>query len=243
MRFDIVTIMKPMFDSVFTVGLLNKAILKGLIEVNVHDLREYAKDKHRSVDDVPYGGGAGMVFKPEPIFEAVDDIKIDNSCIILLSAGGKLYNQDIARELLKYKQIILICCRYEGCDERVAEHLVDLELSIGNYILHGGEIAAMVVIESVSRLIPGVVAKEESITEESFTKFLLDYPHYTRPETFKGLKVPKVLLSGDHEKIKKWRFQKALEKTFRNRSDLIIKELLKNNGKEFLNYFQFLLQE
>jgi len=235
--------MKPMFDSVYTVGLLSKAISKGIIEINVHDLRDYAKDKHKSVDDVPYGGGAGMVFKPEPIFEAVENIKIDNACIILLSAGGKLYNQDIARELLKYKQIILICCRYEGCDERVADHLADLELSIGNYILHGGEIAAMVVIESVSRLIPGVVAKEESITEESFTKFFLDYPHYTRPETFRGLKVPKVLLSGDHGKIKRWRFLKAFEKTIKNRSDLIINELIRNNGKEFLNYFQLLLQE
>lgn len=243
MRFDVITIMPQIFNSVFSVGLIHKAIKDGLININIHNLREYAKDKHKMVDDVSYGGGAGMVFKPEPIFEAVENIRINNSCIILLSAQGKLYNQKIANELLKYEQIILICCRYEGCDERVSEHLADMELSIGDYILHGGEIASMVIIESISRLIPGVVGKEESIIEESFASFLLDYPHYTRPEAYKGYTVPKILLSGNHRKIKKWRLEKAFEKTIKNRPDLIMKELISNNGKELLNYFQVLLQE
>src|SRR4030042_7124244 len=163
-----------------------------------------------------------MVFKPEPIDMAIQENRQGHSCVILLSAQGKLYNQRIAESLVQYEQIMLICGRYEGCDERVAEQMIDMELSIGDYVLLGGEIAAMVVIESVSRLLPGVIGKEESTIEESFQNMLLDYPHYTKPASYKGVQVPKVLLSGHHEKIKKWRYRKALEKTLKNRPDLTV---------------------
>lgn len=243
MNFEIITIMPQIFDSVFGVGIIKRAIDRGLISIRVHDLRDYTTDKHRSVDDTSYGGGVGMVFKVEPIDRALKEIKKEKSCAILLSASGKLYNQEIAESLLNYEQIILICCRYEGCDERVAEHIVDIELSIGDYILHGGEIATMVVIESVSRLIPGVLGKEESLQMESFRDMLLDYPHYTRPADYKGALVPEVLLSGNHEKIYKWRLQKALEKTLKSRPDLIIKMINKEGGERLLAYLEKIIQK
>lgn len=232
-----------MFDSVFSVGIMKKAIDKGLFGITIHNLRNYVHDKHKTIDDTTYGGGVGMVFKPEPIIMAIENIKKENTCTILLSAQGKLFTQETARNLLRFNQIILICCRYEGCDERIAEYAVDMELSIGNYIVHGGEIAAMVIIESVSRLIPGVVGKEESTTEESFSEFLLDYPHYTKPALYKGFKVPKVLLSGNHEKIRKWRIRKALEKTMKNRPDLAMQVFSQNNGERFWHYIQQIMEK
>lgn len=243
MNFEIITIMPQMFDSVFGVGIIKKAIDNGLISIRVHDLRDYTTDRHRSVDDTTYGGGVGMVFKAEPIDKALNEIRKERGCVILLSASGKLYNQQIAESLTNYEQIILICCRYEGCDERVAERMVDLELSIGDYILHGGEVAAMVVIESVSRLKPGVLGKEESLQMESFKDTLLDYPHYTKPAEYKGAFVPEVLLSGNHEKINRWRLKKALEKTLKNRPDLIIKMINKEGGERLLAYLEKIIQK
>jgi len=184
-----------------------------------------------------------MVFKIEPIERAINALREEDSFVILLSASGKLYNQRIAESLLRYKQLILICCRYEGCDERVSESIVDMELSIGDYVLHGGEIPAMVIIESVSRLIHGVIGKEESLKEESFGGMLLDYPHYTKPANYKGMKVPSVLLSGDHEKIRKWRMKKSLEKTLRNRPDLIMDLIGREGGERFWLYFEEILNK
>ena len=243
MNFDVLTIMPQMFDSVFSVGIMKKAIDNELVGITLHNLRDYVHDKHKTIDDTTYGGGVGMVFKPEPIISAIEHIKKENACTILLSAQGQLYTQEIARDLLNYNQIVLLCCRYEGCDERVAQHVVDRELSIGNYIVHGGEVAAMVIIESVSRLLPGVVGKEESIVQESFSEFLLDYPHYTKPALCKGLRVPKVLLSGDHEKIRKWRIKKALEKTIKNRPDLMVQTFAKTNGEKFWHYIQEIMEK
>ncbi len=243
MKFDVITIMPQMFNSVFSVGIMKKAIERNLVNINIHDLREYTIDKHRKVDDTTYGGGVGMVFKPEPIDNALNEIRSDSSYAILLSASGKLYNQRIAESLLKYEQIILICSRYEGCDESVAEYMVDIELSVGDYVLHGGELAAMVIIESISRLIPGVVGKEESIEEESFREVLLDYPHYTKPAEYKKMRVPDILLSGNHEKIYRWRIKKALEKTIRNRPDLIINALNKEGGERIWSYFNKIIEK
>lgn len=217
MKFDIITIFPDLFKGFLTESLLARAQKKKLLKINVHNLRKWTKDRHKTVDDRPYGGGAGMILKIEPIWKAVSSIKYqvvrgkkNKIRTILLSAKGKTFTQKDARRLVKYGQIIFICGRYEGVDERVAQYIADEEISIGNYVLFGGEVPAMVLIESVSRLILGVVAKEESIKNESFTKNITkEYPHYTRPEVFvlgsKKFKVPPVLLSGDHKKIDGWR--------------------------------------
>jgi len=223
MKIDIVTIFPNIFDSFLKKSLLARAQKKRLLTVKTHNLRKWTKDRHKTVDDRPYGGGAGMVLKIEPIYRAVQFLErktknVKRKRIILLSAKGKTFTQKDARRLAKYGQIIFICGRYEGVDERVAKYVADEEISIGNYILFGGEVPAMVVIEAVSRLIPGVVAKEESVKNESFSDKeakIKEYPQYTRPEVFKArslkdkkfksLKVPKVLLSGDHKKIEEWR--------------------------------------
>lgn len=231
-RFDIITIFPKIFDSYFNESILARARKKKLIQICVHDLREYASDKRRTVDDTTYGGGPGMVIKIEPIFKALKKMKIFDKCgkrtkkyrkntrIIITSAKGKIFNQEKAMELSKYKRLVIICGRYEGVDERVAEHLADEEISVGEYVLTGGELPAMAIVDSVSRLIPSVVGNKESICDESFSKEgYLEYPHYTRPEIFfpgkgKSWVVPKVLLGGDHQKINKWR-EKA-SKTERN---------------------------
>ena len=225
MRFDIITIFPKMFDSYFNESILARAQKNKLIKINIHDLRKYAADKHRTVDDTPYSGGAGMVFKKEPIYETLVKIvgknklkyfrkKIKNDLktrVILLSAKGKKFDQETAKRLSKLDKIILICGRYEGVDERVIKYLADEEISIGDYILTGGEIPAMVVVDSVSRLVENVVGNKESIKEESFSKKdYLEYPHYTKPDIFSpdkktNLGVPKILLSGNHKEIKKWK--------------------------------------
>lgn len=235
MAFDIITIFPKIFDSYFNESILKRAQKKGLIKIGVHDLRQWAKDKHKTVDDKPYGGGPGMVMRVEPIFKAVKEFKTQNSKVktktknqklktrvILFSAKGKQFNQTEARRLAKYDQLILICGRYEGVDERVAEHIADEEISVGNFVLTGGEIPAMIVVDAVSRLIPGVLGKKESLAEESFSQtknqklktrnYYLEYPQYTRPENFRGWKVPSVLLSGNHAEIKEWRKIKSKTK-------------------------------
>ena len=192
-----------MFESPFSSGLISKAAVKGLLKVNCHDIRKYSTDSHKSVDDYPFGGGPGMVLKPEPIFSAVEDLQSSNEI------GNN------------YDELVLICGRYEGIDDRVIQNLADEELSIGNYILNGGELAAMVVIDAVSRLLPGVVGSEQSILEDSLSENLLKYPQYTRPRSFRGFEVPEVLLSGNHKIIEKWRKDKSIEKTNNKRPDLI----------------------
>ncbi len=214
MTFDIITIFPSIFDSYFRESIIKRAQQEGLVKINIHNLRLYTTDKHKTVDDKPFGGGAGMIFKIEPIYKAIERIKrIKKSKIILLSAKGKKFDQKFARSLSKLNQLILICGHYEGIDERVAKYVADIELSIGDYVLTGGELPAMVVVDAVTRLIPGVI-KEESLKEESFGKGDLEkigeYPQYTRPEVFspkKGIcwKVPEVLLSGNHKKIQEWR--------------------------------------
>jgi|Deesub1362B_J571_1020462.scaffolds.fasta_scaffold00375_18 tRNA (guanine37-N1)-methyltransferase len=236
MRFDIITLLPKIFESVFNAGVLKKGIEKGLIEIRVHNLRDYALNKHRQVDDRPFGGGEGMVLKPEPLFRAVEAIKKDkNTPIILLSPQGKKFDYKIAEKLSNFSQIILICGRYEGVDERVREYLVTDEISIGDYVLSGGEFAALVIIDAVSRFIPGVIGKQESVRKDSFSFGLLDYPQYTRPREFRGMKVPDVLLAGNHEKIALWRKKKSLEITFRKRPDLLREKELSEEEKKLLN--------
>ena len=222
MRFDIITIFPEMFAGVFSAGIVGKALDKGRVEIAVHDLRDYTRDKHRQVDDPPFGGQEGMVMKPEPIFRAVEAVRQDgDSRVYLLSPQGSRFDSAAAEEMASHRQVVLICGRYEGVDERVSEHLVDGEISIGDYVLSGGEPAAVVVVDAVSRFVPGVVGKAGSVRNDSFADSLLDFPQYTRPREFRGLKVPQVLFSGDHRKIARWRRKKALEKTVRARPDLL----------------------
>lgn len=225
MRFDIITIFPRMFDSILSAGVLGKAIERGLVEVKVHDLRDFASGRHRQVDDRPFGGKPGMVLKPEPIFAAVEKIKTDpGASVCLLSPQGRKFDFKFAEELSGFSQIILICGRYEGVDERVNEYLATHEISIGDYILTGGEPAAFVIIDAVSRLVPDVVGKRESVKQDSFFLGLFDYPQYTRPRDFKGMKVPEVLFSGDHKRISQWRWKKSLEKTAEFRMDFLEQE-------------------
>ena len=214
MTFDIITIFPNIFDSYFSESILKRAQKEDLIKIKIHDLRDYAEGKHRKVDDTPYGGGAGMLMKVEPIFKAVNQIKKDAKArVILFSAKGKKYTQKDAKRLAKYDNLVLLCGRYEGVDERVAKNLVDEEISIGDFVLTGGEIPAMILVDSVARLIPGVLGNSESVKEESHSiEGQLEFPQYTKPEEFNGWKVPKVLLSGNHKKIKEWR-----EKNSKNR--------------------------
>jgi tRNA (guanine37-N1)-methyltransferase len=239
MRFDIITIFPEMFAGVFSGGVVKKALEKGLLEIGVHNLRDFAHDKHRQVDDRPFGGGEGMVFKPEPLFEAVERVKRSaENRAYLLSPQGRPFDSRLAVDLSRLPQIILVCGRYEGVDERVSQHLVDEELSVGDYILTGGEPAAWVVVDAVSRFIPGVVGRDESVRRDSFFDGRLDFPHYTRPRDFRGLRVPQVLFSGDHAKIDIWRRRKALEKTWRARPDLLKNMELTPEDKEILKSIQ-----
>ena len=226
MKFDIITIFPEIFNSYLNESILKRAIERKLIEITIHNLRDFTKDKHRTVDDYPYGGGAGMVLKPEPFFSAVESIKADGipRRTIMLSPQGKVFNQDIAFSMSKASNnLLFICGRYEAIDERVRENLVDEEISIGDYILTGGELPALVIIDGIARLIPGVLGDERSKEDESFTRGILDYPHYTRPPEFRGLKVPDVLLSGNHKDIWKWRRKEALKRTMLRRPDIIKK--------------------
>jgi len=251
MKADILTIFPGFFQGPLDHGITRRACEMGLAKIEVHDLRQFTHDKHRTVDDRPFGGGEGMVLKPEPLFECLESLQLPSrsdriddcvagrakQSVILLSAQGQRFTQSVATELAALDRMVLICGRYEGVDERVADFLADRELSIGDYVLSGGELAAAVVIEAVMRLLPGAVGNEASTRQESFTAHaaadagaadstcgsggLLDYPHYTRPADFRGMAVPEVLLNGDHQEIRRWRRQRALEKTLRNRPDLL----------------------
>ena len=220
MRVDVFTIFPGMLDAFFGESLLGKAQAKGLLDLRTHDLREHTADVHRSVDDLPFGGGAGMVLTPEPVFTAVEASDPPRP-LYLLSPGGRRFDQAMAHELAGTSGFSLLCGRYEGVDQRVVDHLCDGEVSIGDYVLGGGEVAAMVIVEAVARLVPGVMGNAESATDESFTSGLLEYPQYTRPATFREWPVPEVLRSGDHARVARWRLAAALDRTLRHRPDLI----------------------
>jgi len=220
-RIDAFTIFPGIVEGPLHGSLLGKAIEAGIVDVRVHDIRAFATDKHRQVDDEPYGGGPGMVLKPEPVFAAVESLGEGTKRVIVLSAAGRRLDQALVRELAKEPWLVLISGRYEGVDERVVDGLPAEEVSIGDYVLSGGEIPALVVLEAVTRLIPGVVGKEESLERESFEDGGLDHPHYTRPSEFRGMAVPDVLLSGNHAEVERWRREAAEEKTRRNRPDLL----------------------
>jgi tRNA (guanine37-N1)-methyltransferase len=222
MHFDIFTLFPDMFRGPFSESILKRAQERGLLSIALHNIRDATTDKHRVVDDYPYGGGAGMVMKPEPIFTAVEAVH-EGGPIILLTPQGRLFNQQIARELAQEPRVTLICGHYEGIDERVLEHLVTDELSIGDYVLTGGELAAMIVVDATGRLVPGVLGGEESTLEESHSGNLLEYPHYTRPPQFRGWKIPDILLSGNHAEIAKWRRKESLRRTKKRRPDLFAK--------------------
>jgi tRNA (guanine37-N1)-methyltransferase len=232
LRFDIITIFPDFFHGAFEHGIIRRAKVAGLIDVEARDLREWTVDKHRMVDDRPFGGGDGMVLKVEPIFAAVEDLTkasaresyAEGTRVVLMSPQGRVFTQALAAELANAQHVVLICGRYEGVDERVAESLVTDEISIGDYVLSGGEPAAVVLVDSVVRLIPGALGSETSAVNESFSEGLLDYPHYTRPPEFRGMRVPEVLLNGNHAEIARWRAREALKKTERNRPDLLEKK-------------------
>ncbi len=222
MRIDVVTIFPGIFESPLRESLLGRAIGAGLLDVRVHDLRDSTSDRHRQVDDESYGGGPGMVLKPEPVFAAVESLGAGERRTLLLSPAGRRLDQALARELAGESWMVLICGRYEGVDERVVEGLGAEEVSIGDYVVAGGEVPALVVLEAVTRLVPGVIGREESHERDSFgDEGVLDHPHYTRPAEFRGMRVPETLLSGNHAEIERWRREAALEKTRRNRPDLL----------------------
>jgi tRNA (guanine37-N1)-methyltransferase len=261
MLVDLVTIFPDFFRGPLDFGILRRARETGLVDVNIHDLREFTRDRHRTVDDRPFGGGEGMVLKPEPIFECIEKLRVSpredrvsrraRESVVLLSAQGSRLDQAMGQELAGLDRIVLICGRYEGVDERVSEHLADREVSIGDYVLSGGELGAAVMVDVVTRLIPGAVGNEASTRQESFTAAgaeiagggpsstcvsggLLDYPHYTRPAEFRGMAVPEVLVNGNHDEIRKWRRKRALAKTLRNRPDLIDRAALSEEDRRVL---------
>ena len=231
-RFDIVSIFPGMFESPFADSIIQRAWEEGLLDLRVHDLRDYSLNKHRKVDDTPFGGGVGMVMNVEPIARVIAAIKkeVPETRTILLSPGGRPFDQEKAWELSHLPSLTLICGRYEGVDERVRLHFVDEEISIGDYVLTGGEIPAMVLVEAISRLVPGVLGDPESVVEESFTDGLLEYPQYTRPRDYQGFKVPEILISGDHKKIRDWQKAEAVKKTARVRPDLLKKNKQQDKG-------------
>lgn len=225
--FDVITIFPEFFNGPFEHGIVRRGRAAGLIDTRIHDLRKYADDTRQTVDDRPFGGGEGMVLKPEPLFKAVEAIReVETAEVVVLSASGRRFNQAEALRLSKAPQIILICGRYEGIDERVTEHLATAELSVGDFILSGGEIGAALIVDAVARYVPAVVGKEESVLRDSFSdpealEITVEHPHYTRPAEFRGWNVPPVLISGDHAAVKKWRAEAALSKTAKNRPDLL----------------------
>ena len=223
MKIDIITIFPDMFKGPFEESLIKKAQDKNIVKIKIHNLRIWTNDKHKTIDDRPYGGGPGMVMMIEPVDRALKELKKaqPKTEVILLTPQGKVFKQKLAEKFSKLKHLILICAHYEGVDERIRKYLVDEEISIGDYVLTGGELPAMVLIDSIVRLIPGVVGKKESLIEESFQKNLLEYPQYTRPENYKKWQVPEILLSGNHQKIKTWRRKKSLERTKKRRPELI----------------------
>jgi tRNA (guanine37-N1)-methyltransferase len=236
LRIDIVTIFPGFFDSPLQESIIRRARDRGLLDIRVHDLRSFTTDRHRVTDDYPYGGGAGMVMKPEPIFAAVEALREEAPPrrVTLLSPKGRAWNHDLAREYSRLPGLVLICGRYEGEDDRVRQSLVDDEVSIGDYVITGGEAAALVLIESVARLVPGVVGAPESVEQDSFYSGILDYPHYTRPPVFRDMEVPPVLLSGNHADISRWRRKEALRMTLERRPDLLEKAALSKEDEELL---------
>ena len=226
MQIDIITLFPDIFFGPFSESIIGRAISSGKVKINCVNLRNYTEDKHRTVDDTPYGGGPGMLMKAEPLFKAVEDCKSNDSCVILTTPQGEPFKQKIAEELSLKKHLVFVCGHYEGVDERVRTNLVDREISIGDYVLTNGNLSAMVIIDSLVRLLPGVLGDDKSAEDESFTTGLLEYPQYTKPADFKGLKVPEVLLSGNHKLIKNWQKEQALIRTKERRPDL-----LKNNNE------------
>lgn len=236
MRFDILTLFPDLFSSLLRSGVLGRAISKGLVEVRLTDIRDHARGPHKVTDDRPYGGGDGMIMKPGPLSSALKSVERseEGSKVVFLTPQGKLYDQSMAWELSHLKQLILVCGRYEGVDERIRENYVDLEVSIGDYVLSGGELAAMVIVDTVSRLVPGVLGGELSNRNDSFEDGLLEHPHYTRPRVFEGKEVPEVLLSGNHEKIRHWRRVQSLKRTLERRPDLLKKARLREEDKALI---------
>ncbi|MCD6453162.1 MAG: tRNA (guanosine(37)-N1)-methyltransferase TrmD [Dehalococcoidales bacterium] len=230
MQIDVLTLFPEIFQGPFSVGIFRRAVERNLVRLNIHNIRDYTDDKHHTVDDYSYGGGGGMVLKPEPIFEAVaavtSTIKEAKVPVILLTPQGRLFNQQLAGELAAYPHLVLICGRYEGVAERVREHLASDEISIGDYVLGGGDLAAMVVIDVVVRLLPGVIGSAAATEEDSHTAGLLEYPQYTRPEVYRGWRVPKVLLSGNHAQIAQWRREQSILRTLKRRPELLGKASL-----------------
>lgn len=252
MQFEVFTLLPEVFPPYLDTSILKRARERGLISVSVHNIRDYTHDKHHTTDDQPYGGGGGMVMKPEPVFEAVESVlgfstaqaavpggedtagnKI-NIPIIILTPQGRVFNQSIAKELSQHPRIALICGRYEGIDERIRENLVTDEISIGDYVLTGGELPALILIDAIARLLPDVLGDPTGAEDDSHAMGLLEYPHYTRPPEFRGSKVPDVLLTGDHKKIDKWRREQALERTFRKRPDMLEKAELTKEDRKFV---------
>lgn len=221
MKIDVLTLFPAMFTGPLDESIVRRARNAGLLDLTIHNLRDYAHDRHKTVDDRPFGGGPGMLLKPEPIFEAVEKLRGLGTEVILLSPAGRPFNQAIARELAGKDHLLLVCGSYEGFDERVREHLADAELSIGDYVLTNGSLPAMVVIDAVTRLLPGALGDDASAADESFTEGFLEYPHYTRPAEFRGMKVPDVLLSGNHAEIEKWRREQSRLRTASRRPDLL----------------------
>ncbi|MFC1534535.1 tRNA (guanosine(37)-N1)-methyltransferase TrmD [Thermodesulfobacteriota bacterium] len=237
MRFDILTLFPELFTPFLQGGVLGRAVKKGLVDIRLTNIRSFARGPHKVTDDRPYGGGNGMVMKPGPIYRALKSVERNKgqSLVILLTPQGKTFEQSTAWKLVEQKQLILVCGRYEGVDERIRSRHIDMELSIGDYILSGGELGALVVMDAVSRLVPGVLGGERSNIEDSFEDGLLEYPHYTRPRIFMGEAVPEVLLSGDHEKIRTWRRVESIKRTLERRPDLLKKRGLEEDDKALLD--------
>lgn len=233
MRIEVLTIFPNLFSSVLDYGLIHQAKKKGILDLQIRDLRDYTRDRHRTVDDEPYGGGPGMVFKPEPIFEALDQIKRPGAVVLLPDPQGELFRQEIAKDLARNEMLIFVCGRYEGVDERVRE-VVDRVLSVGDFVTMGGELPSLLMMESIVRFLPGAVGREDSVELDSFQESLLDHPHYTRPAEYRGLKVPDVLLSGNHEQVRIWRRKMVLKRTLEKRPDLLQKAHLNEEDEKLL---------
>lgn len=240
MKIDVLTLFPDMFSSVFKESIIGRALSNSIIDINYTNIRDFSQDKHNRVDDYPFGGGQGMVIKPEPIYSAIESLRKNNSRIIYLSPGGKVFDQEMAKELSQENHLILLCGHYEGIDNRIIDNYITDEISIGDYVLTGGEIGAMIIVDAVTRLLPGVLPKEESFKDESHYNGLLEYPQYTRPREFKGHSVPDILLSGNHKKIEEWRAYQSIKKTFLKRPDLINNRVL---SKEEDKIFKKVLDE
>ena len=238
MQFDVFTLLPDVLDAYLRASILGKAKVAGLIDVRVHNIREYAKDRHRTTDDEPYGGGGGMVMKPEPIFDAVEDVLADSRGdvpVILLTPQGRPFTQSLAQDFARLDRIALICGRYEGMDERVREHLATDEISVGDYVLTGGELPALILIDGIARLLPGVLGDEDAASKDSNSEHLLEYPHYTRPADFRGWEVPEVLRSGDHARITAWRREQSLLRTYSRRPDLLDDAVLDEDDQAYID--------